>query len=139
MVELTKEQVLDKIRALKTELAEYEKVLDNLNDSDKVNFSKRMKSMVGGCFIREFGNANTYYRIDAFDRIEGNGLHARCLCAYVALPKYANTGHVKKVEFFHFDSHSIDEFIPISKEDFQDAINEFNNRFHDNDKRTNLY
>lgn len=132
MVDLTKEQICNKISNLRYELGVYRAMLDQINAQEESEFSRKVKSMVGGYYMKDLEDYRWYCRIDRVDKVQDSnidGLYAKCECAIVTLPKDTSYGYSAVMDYIYADEYDIVDYKPITEGEFEAAFAQFNNAF----------
>lgn len=129
-MELTKEQICDKIDKLTRELTTYQAMLDQINVQEESEFSRKIKSMIGGYYMRDFTDHRWYYHVDRVDNVKDSnidGLCTKCECAAVSIPKDPKFGYRAYVDCVYISEYDIADYMQITKEEFGSAVDKFKN------------
>lgn len=132
MEQLTKEQICDKVEKLTRELTSYQAMLDEIYVQEESKFSIKIKSMVGGYFMRDLSDSNLYCRIDNVIKIADsyfNGLYVEYEGAIVSIPKYTNCRYIASVDRVYIDERDLADYKPITKGEFDAVVAQFTKKF----------
>lgn len=134
-MELTKEQICDKIDELSRELTTYQSLLDEIKVQEESEFSRKVKAMVGGYYMRDFTDSKWYCRIDCVNNIEKSSfdghLYVTCECALILTPKYTNDGYKASTGGIYINECELEEYKPITEGEFDAVFAKFNDRFNE--------
>lgn len=132
MVNLTKEQVIDKIAKLKDELSTYQNLLNKFNEQEECEFTAKVKSMVGEYYMQDFSDSIWYCRIDSVTKVEDSnidGLYAKCIGSVISTPKGSYSEYNLSIGPIYMDKESLEDYTHITKEEFDNALAKFNEKF----------
>lgn len=130
MEQLTREELRGKITTLRSELSNYEIELKRKDNVVVDKFKEKMKSMVGGYYMRDFYGDKEYYRIDSVISVECSetgGIRIELRCAVVC-PDYAH--YYMQLMETYFTESEIYGFELSSKEEFDAAVKKLNKKFN---------
>ena len=132
MMELTKEQICNKIEKLSRELTTYQAMLDQINVQEESEFSRNVKSMIGGYYMREFTDHRWYCHIIRANNPQKSGiegLYAKCDCALVSIPKDSTCRYSAFLDFIYVGEYEVDNFKSITEGEFDAAVAQVNAKF----------